>query len=210
LANADYILEAEDYAEYSNTVSQSAEKSRIPANRKINKCKLINIPAASNIVTAEQIDAKIKEIEPSYNKAVRSGIIGNMFKESSLNTNAYGPDGAICGSYGLVQWRSSNPPTDRQDDLSTYCEKNKLDPHSLEGQVRFLIKGELQGKEKNRTKELLAVANNANGAREAAFYFASKIERCGGCMKADIKKPPKNMVERQNHAEDIFNGTFKY
>ena len=73
-----------------------------------------------------------------------------------------------------------------------------------------MIKGELQGSEKRRTKELLAVPDSAEGAKQAALWFAKNVERCGGCMDATLAKPGEKITKRQIYAEDIYNGTFKY
>ena len=207
-SNADLVLEAAEIIEYTETNNPNTvpEETEEKSYREKKGCKLVNIPQTSKKFTSAQIDAKIKEVEPSYNKAIRAGIIGNMFQESSFNINAYGTDGAVCGSYGLVQWRSSKPGKDRQDKFAEYCKEKNLKTDSLEGQIKWLVEGELQGSEKNRTKELLAVPDSAEGAKQAALWFAKRVERCGGCMEATLAKPGDKIIKRQIFAKNIFNG----
>ena len=205
----------EQYAETEGTRSEiSKEKTMEKTYRENTGCKLVNIPDVSKKVTSKQIDEKMVEVLASenkvFNKAIRAGIIGNMWAESTFNVNAYDTDGAVCGSYGLVQWRSGVAGKDRQDKFAEYCKENGLETNSLEGQIQWLIKGELLGSEKGNTTQLLAVENTAKGAREAALWFARKIERCGGCMDAVLTAPPKKIIKRQITAEEIFKGEFKY
>lgn len=206
--NAELLLLPEQFAETDGTRSEeSSEKTAEKSYRETTGCKLVNIPEVSKKVTIKEIDEKISAVGgTTYTKAIRSGIIGNMFSESSFNLNAYGTDGAVCGSYGLVQWRSDRKDgkDDRQDKFAEYCEKNNLKTDSLEGQIQWLVKGELDGSEKSKAKQLFAVSDNAEGAREAAFWFAKKIERCGGCMKATLEDIPTKIVERQTYAENIY------
>ena len=208
-SNADLVLEAEEIIEYNETNNPNTvqEKTGEKSYREKKGCKLVNIPDVSKKVTVKQIDDKIVDVLESvtWNKAIRAGIIGNMFAESSFNVNAYGTDGAVCGSYGLVQWRSNKPGEDRQDKFAEYCEKNKLETDTLEGQIQWLVIRELLGDSK-RTTELLAVPDTAEGAKQAAFWFAKNIERCGGCRDVTLAKPGDKIIKRQVYAENIFNG----
>ena len=185
------------------------EETEEKSYREKKGCKLVNIPQTSKKVSISKIDTKIKEVFESKNvannKAIRAGIIGNMFAESSFNLNAYGTDGAVCGSYGLVQWRSSKPGIDRQDKFAEYCETNNLKTDSLEGQIQWLVIRELIGDPK-RTKQLFAVPDSAEGARQAALWFAKEIERCGGCSEATLAEPGTKIIKRQIYAENIYNG----
>ncbi|MDB4326179.1 phage tail tip lysozyme [bacterium] len=212
--NANSLKLPEQYAEFTDTESEDTNPNAtsIKSYRESKGCKLVNIPQESKKVTSTQIGEKIKEIAPDYNAAVRAGIIANMWSESSFNLNAYTTDGADCGSYGLIQWRDfkNDNVNGRQAKFAKYCEENGLKTDSLEGQIKWLIKGELKERLKKSSEWIGAIEDNVTGAKTAAYYFATKIEICGGCNDGTLKSPPTKVVVRQNFAEDIFNGDFKY
>ena len=88
-----------------------------------------------------------------------SGIVGNLYKESNLNPNAIGDNGA---SYGIAQWRDQ-----RLTALKSIGSWN-----TLEGQLTFLW-NELNTTEKGALDKL----KQTTTAQEAAAVFARDFER---------------------------------
>ena len=151
-----------------NTDPTSATKYR-----KNKKCVIEVIPA-DEFQEVKVIDDKMKELRPKWNKAVRSGILANMFKESSFNLNAYTADGAECGSYGLVQWRK-----ERQDNLFTYTESIGLSYSSLEGQLSFMISELESNAYKKKLGDLSTdIQDSKDGAEQMAYLWARHYHVC--------------------------------
>ena len=69
--------------------------------------------------------------ELALNDAAISGILANLQEESGFNPNKIGDLGA---AYGICQWRG-----DRLNQMVKYCEAQKLNPVSMEGQLAFLV-----------------------------------------------------------------------
>ena len=107
-------------------------------------------------------DALKKE---GYNDAVIAGIMGNIMRESGFNTSSYNGNedgGGFCG------WKYEYFPEMRGEE-------------SAEAQINYLIdtlNNPIHSNQKNTKSALLAVENTPEGARQAAYIFASEYEHC--------------------------------
>ena len=99
-----------------------------------------------------------------YNRAAACGILANLWFECNFNPDA--------GDYyyGLAQWGGS-----RKDNLYSYCASNGLDPSTIEGQLAFM-NYELSNGYSGVKNYLLQVADNSDGAYNAAVYFCDYYE----------------------------------
>lgn len=97
-------------------------------------------------------------------KEQASGIAGNLFAESSFNTEALGDKGK---SFGLAQWNRG-----RLKNLENFAKTTKKSIKDLSTQLEFIWK-ELNTTEKTALKHLL----EAKDSSEAAKAFAHKFER---------------------------------
>lgn len=119
-------------------------------------------------------------ISKGYTPEHAAGIAGNIYVESGYKTGAIGDSGT---SYGLVQWHN-----ERWDRLKEFCEKNNLDPSSVEGQLIYLD-WELKTREKKARTELM----RTDTPSESAYAFAKYFER-----------PAKISPKRMEKAEEIY------
>lgn len=103
--------------------------------------------------------------EMGLNTAAASGILANIYRESSFN-----PD-AGSSYYGLCQWGGG-----RLTNLRSFCSSNGYSASSLEGQLRFLAH-ELEQSYSSVLRYLQGVDNSAQGAYDAGYYFCYNFER---------------------------------
>ena len=103
--------------------------------------------------------------EMGLNTAAASGILANIYRESSFN-----PD-AGSSYYGLCQWGGG-----RLTNLRSFCSSNGYSASSLEGQLRFLAH-ELEQSYSSVLRYLQDVDNSAQGAYDAGYYFCYNFER---------------------------------
>lgn len=100
--------------------------------------------------------------------AAACGILANIRAESNFNTGAVGDQGT---SYGICQWHNS-----RWTALNSFCEKNQLDPSSLEGQLRYLRHELETGYKKKVLDPIRSYDNSAQGAYDSAYCFCVYFE----------------------------------
>lgn len=101
------------------------------------------------------------------NDAAACGIMANIQSESSFNPHALGDNGT---SYGLCQWHNG-----RWTNLKNYCSSRGLDSTTVEGQLQFL-QYELTNSYKGVWNRLKSVADSAEGAYDAAYYWCYNFE----------------------------------
>lgn len=123
-----------------------------------------------------------------FNNAVASGILANIYKESSFNPNATGDKGT---SYGICQWHNS-----RWDDLKNYCNQNGYDWQTLEGQLHFM-EYELNKSYPSLVRNLRSLHNTDYGAYRSAYYWCYQFERPAGYKTGNSEK-------RGNFARETF------
>ena len=122
-----------------------------------------------------------------FNTAAASGILANIYCESSFNPNVYSSDGS---SYGICQWRDGSD-VKRFTALKNYTKNWQ----TLEGQLAYL-NYELTTDYPNLLSRLKSVNNNAEGAYQAAYDW---------CMNFEIPADTKNVaVSRGNLARDTY------
>jgi PKD repeat protein len=118
------------------------------------------------VSTAEGFDIIYDQLTSvyGYNRAAACGILANLWFECNFN-----PD---VGDYyyGLCQWGGS-----RKDNLYSYCADNGLDASTIEGQLAFM-NYELSNGYAGVKSYLLSVADNSDGAYDAAVYFCDRYE----------------------------------
>ncbi len=98
-----------------------------------------------------------------------AAVLGNIQAECNFRLTAIGDNGT---SFGLIQWHAG-----RWDRLKKYCEDNKLDPNSLQGQLEYLWSESLDpesGYGKNLAKHGFYDADNAV---DAAVIFHDVVEK---------------------------------
>ena len=100
-------------------------------------------------------------------KAAASGVLANMYFESSFSTVAIGDGGT---SLGLCQWHAG-----RCRSLMGWCKAHGMDYRSLDGQLNYL-KYELENGYNNVLSYLNGVPDNAEGAYHAGYYFCMYFE----------------------------------
>lgn len=106
------------------------------------------------------------------NTAGASGVVANIQRESGFRPTASCIDTNGKTSYGICQWNAG-----RYDNLKNWCNSNGYNYSTLEGQLNFL-KYELQNSEKRAFSKIKSVANSADGAYTAGYYWAQYFERC--------------------------------
>lgn len=106
------------------------------------------------------------------NKASATAVVTNIDCESAFNPTAETIDTNGLTSFGICQW---NGP--RYESLLSYCITNDLNPYGLESQLKYL-KWELNNTHNTQYKTMKTFDNNAQGAYDASYYWASKFEVC--------------------------------
>lgn len=102
-----------------------------------------------------------------YNTAAAAGLLANISAESGFRPTVNGDSGR---SYGICQWFSS-----RKTRLLNYCSDRGLDSSSLYAQLCFL-EYELEKYYPTVDRHMKSVANTADGAYDAAYYFCYNFE----------------------------------
>ncbi len=102
-----------------------------------------------------------------YNSAAAAGLLANIQAESGFRVNANGDSGR---SYGICQWFSA-----RKTRLLSWCEMKGYDPATLYAQLQFLHY-ELETYYPKVDRYMKNVADTADGAYDAAYYFCYNFE----------------------------------
>lgn len=102
-----------------------------------------------------------------FTPAAACGVVANIEHESSFNPTALGDNGT---SYGICQWHNS-----RWTNLKNYCNANRLDWHSLEGQLAFLLY-ELQNSYPGVYSTLKSAGNSSTDAYNCAYKWCVDFE----------------------------------
>lgn len=110
--------------------------------------------------------------ELGMNAASASGVMANIQAESGFNPQAHTIDTNGLDSYGLCQWNGS-----RFDQLRDFCEHRDLSYQSADSQMKYL-QYELEGSYRKQGETMKQFPNTAEGAYDAAYYWASKFEVC--------------------------------
>ncbi len=107
------------------------------------------------------------------NHASASGLMANIYKESSFIPTASCVDTNGKISYGLMQWNGS-----RFEDLKSFCQSNGYGYDTLEGQLAY-IENDLTGAYSGYYDYLLTcIPDTAEGAYDAAYFWATEYEVC--------------------------------
>lgn len=130
------------------------------------------IPLCANASTSnEQKIYSFLTREMNLNSAAACGILANIESESDFNSRLVIRDSNGLPSGGLCQWNGG-----RFSRLKQYCNKNGYNYLSIEGQLSYL-KYELSQKSYSYIYDYLKkVANNSNGAYDAAYYWCYHFE----------------------------------
>ncbi len=121
--------------------------------------------------------------EIGFNTAAATGILANIYKESSFRHNVieYGYTWENGGGYGICQWTNypRTSSTGRRTDLVNWCSQNGFSYKTLEGQLNF-FKYELTTKYQEVYNYLKSQPNSANGSYESARFFCLEFEKPSG------------------------------
>ena len=105
--------------------------------------------------------------ELGLNTAAVSGIVANLWYESSFDPSRIGDGGT---SFGICQWHD-----ERWEYLIDFCNTYGYDPRSAEGQLRFL-KYELETEYGELLNRLRSCSDTKEEAYYNAFYFCADFE----------------------------------
>ena len=149
---------------------------------------MINIHSAKGmIVLAEDNETIIYQYlrnELQLNEAGASGVLSNLFFESSFNPNASSPGGLY---YGIVQWGGG-----RKTNLENYAASLGVDRSDLKTQLDFMKQELNMTYYRSVYNDLLSVDNTADGAAQAADIFKRRYE---------VASDPKDRTQK---ARDFF------
>ena len=149
---------------------------------------MINIHSAKGmIVLAEDNETIIYQYlrnELQLNEAGASGVLSNLFFESSFNPNASSPGGSY---YGIVQWGGG-----RKTNLENYAASLGVDRSDLKTQLDFMKQELNMTYYRSVYNDLLSVDNTADGAAQAADIFKRRYE---------VASDPKDRTQK---ARDFF------
>ena len=149
---------------------------------------MINIYNAKGmIVLAEDNETIIYQYlrnELQLNEAGASGVLSNLFFESSFNPNASSPGGLY---YGIVQWGGG-----RKTNLENYAASLGVDRSDLKTQLDFMKQELNMTYYRSVYNDLLSVDNTADGAAQAADIFKRRYE---------VASDPKDRTQK---ARDFF------
>ena len=137
------------------TAVPTPEPTEAPADDYLNSSEYSNEEKCYMFLTREM----------GLNTAAASGILANIYRESSFN-----PDSGS-SYYGLCQWGGG-----RLTNLRSFCSSNGYSASSLEGQLRFLAH-ELEQSYSSVLSYLQGVDNSAQGAYDAGYHFCYNYER---------------------------------
>lgn len=147
------------------------------------------VPMQAQAITYAEMAANEKIIYDyctkvmGYNTAVSVAILANVERECDFDPGCVGDNGA---AYGIFQWNY------RRSNLINWCQSQGLDYTDINAQLAF-FRHELTGKDsyasngyynKVNTK-LKSYPDTAQGAYDAAYYFAENYE---GCISSDWAK----------------------
>lgn len=111
--------------------------------------------------------------ELSLNHAAASGLMANIYKESTFQPTASCTDINGLTSYGIMQWNGV-----RFEQLKGFCEARGLGYDTLEGQLEYLA-NDLYGAYSGYYDYLLTgIPDTAEGAYDAAYFWAAEYEVC--------------------------------
>ncbi len=146
-----YTLDTDDDVPYV-WVEFSSSMLNAPVTDSVNESKVYNYLVSTQ----------------GFSKAAALGIMANIEAESDFDPDLseLGGDG-----YGLLQWSF-----DRKTELKSYLNKNGYAEDSIEGQLKFMMKELSDSYYKHILTKLKSVANSADGAYEAAYYFCKYFE----------------------------------
>lgn len=116
--------------------------------------------------------------ELGFNVAAATGIMANIYCESTFRPTAYNP----AGSYGLCQWLGG-----RLHNLRSWCSSNGYDYSSIEGQLHFLDH-ELENGYSSVYDHLMNVEESAEGARDAAAYWTIHFEKPANMRSVAVRR----------------------
>ena len=107
-----------------------------------------------------------------FQRSAADAIMANIEAESSFNPSIEVEDTNGLMSIGLFQWNG-----DRCDNFKKYCNARSLEYGSVDAQLTFLSY-ELNGTYSKQYDKMLGFADSADGAYNAAYYWASHFEVC--------------------------------
>lgn len=122
-------------------------------------------------------------------KAAALGIMANIEAESDYDPGLIEAGNHI--GYGLLQWSY-----DRRTSLESYLDKNGFPKDSIEGQLQYMMVELNQTYYNHILKKLQGIADSAEGAYEAAYYFCKYYE-----VPADTEG---QSVSRGSRARDTY------
>ena len=149
---------------------------------------MINIYSGKSIIVqAEDNETIIYQYlrnDLQLNEAGASGVLSNLFFESSFNPNASSPGGSY---YGIVQWGGG-----RKTNLESYAASLGVDRSDLKAQLDFMKQELNMAYYRSVYNDLLSVDNTADGAAQAADIFKRRYE---------VASDPKDRTQK---ARDFF------
>ena len=149
---------------------------------------MINIYSGKGIIVqAEDNETIIYQYlrnDLQLNEAGASGVLSNLFFESSFNPNASSPGGFY---YGIVQWGGG-----RKTNLENYAASLGVDRSDLKAQLDFMKQELNMAYYRSVYNDLLSVDNTADGAAQAADIFKRRYE---------VASDPKDRTQK---ARDFF------
>ena len=156
------IINNKDYNTPKKTLIKPP-KTNTPINN------LTNPVSITKLSNKDQTGKYIRDyfVNKGLTKEQSSAIAGNLFKESSFNSNAVGDTHLPTYSEGLAQWRER-----RLTNLKNFANSKNKSYKDLNTQLDFLW-NELNTSE----KEALNYLKNSKNISEASKNFASKFER---------------------------------
>ena len=158
------------------TLSTEQEKP-YAAVRFVMEMKILRLANASANTVSESTDSNELEIfqyltgQMGLNAAAASGIMANIYCESSFYADIEEDTTSTNKGYGLCQWTGS-----RRTDLTNYCAKNNLNYKTVNGQMQFL-EYELTTSYTSLLTKLQNTANTRQGAYEAGYNWCYYFER---------------------------------
>ena len=154
----------------------------------ISSILMINIYSGKGIIVqAEDNETIIYQYlrnDLQLNEAGASGVLSNLFFESSFNPNASSPGGSY---YGIVQWGGG-----RKTNLENYAASLGVDRSDLKAQLDFMKQELNMAYYRSVYNDLLSVDNTADGAAQAADIFKRRYE---------VASDPKDRTQK---ARDFF------
>ena len=160
-------LKVNDLFKTSNPIINNKDYNTPKTNTPINSST--NPVSTTKLSNKDQTGKYIRDyfVNKGLTKEQSSAIAGNLFKESSFNSNAVGDTHLPTYSEGLAQWREG-----RLTNLKNFAKSKNKSYKDLNTQLDFLW-NELNTSE----KEALNYLKNSKNISEASKNFASKFER---------------------------------